>query len=56
MEVLSLGKTLEVAREKQITLVVGAMRFNITCTPDNLRELAIGFLVSEGLATKDEVW
>ena len=50
MEIIPLGKTLETAKEKMVTLVVGDMRFNIACTPDNLRELAIGFVVSEGLA------
>ena len=49
MEVISLGKTLEIARERLVTLIVGDTRFNISCTPENLRELAIGFLISEGL-------
>jgi len=28
--------------EKVVTLLVGGARFNIACTADNLRELAIG--------------
>jgi FdhD protein len=53
MEIVPLGKTLEIAKEKTVTLIVGDIRFNITCTPSNLRELAIGFVVSEGLVNKD---
>jgi FdhD protein len=53
MEIVPLGKTLEIAKEKLVTLIVGDIRFNIACTPENLRELAIGFVVSEGLVNKD---
>jgi FdhD protein len=55
MEIINLGTTLEIAREKMVTLVVGGTRFNIVCTPDNLRELAIGFVVSEGLAEAGDI-
>ncbi|MBA7599571.1 Sulfur carrier protein FdhD [subsurface metagenome] len=55
MEIVTLGKTLEIAKEKMVTLMVGDIRFNITCTPDNLRELAIGFVVSEGLAAPGRI-
>jgi hypothetical protein len=40
MEIVSLWETLEITNEKMVTLVVGDTRFNIVCTPDNLRELA----------------
>lgn len=55
MEVITFGKTLEIARERLVTLVVGDIKFKISCTPENLRELAIGFLVSEGLIKKGQV-
>lgn len=55
MEVISLGKTLEIAKERLVTVVVGGIRFNITCTPENLPEFAIGFAVSEGLVLKERV-
>jgi len=55
MEAISLGETLEIARERLVTLVVGDTRFNISCTPENLRELGIGFLITEGLVTDDRI-
>lgn len=55
MEIINLGKALEIAKEKVVTLLVGDIRFNIACTPDNLRELAIGFVVSEGLAVAGRI-
>ena len=50
MEIITLGKALETAKEKVVTLMVGDIRFKIVCTSDNLRGHAIGFAVSEGLA------
>jgi FdhD protein len=55
MEIVPLGKTLEIAKEKMVTLVIGDTRVNIACTPENLRELAIGFLTSEGLVTGHKI-
>jgi len=55
MEVISFGKALEIAREKLVTLVVGDTSFNISCTPENLRELGIGFLITEGLVTDNRI-
>jgi len=55
MEIIPLGKTLEIAKEKMVTLVIGDARFNIACTPENLRELAIGFLISEGLVKEQKI-
>lgn len=34
-------------------LVAGDTRFKIACTPENLRELGVGFLISEGLVVED---
>jgi len=55
MEIISLGETLEIPRERLVTLVIGDIRFKIACTPENLRELAIGFLISEGLVVEDRI-
>lgn len=37
MKIVSIRKSLEIVKEKLLTLVVGDVRFNITCTPENLR-------------------
>jgi len=55
MEIISLGKPLEIAKENIAALIVNNIEFNITCTPGNLRELGIGFSVSEGLVKKDRL-
>jgi FdhD protein len=45
-----LGTPLELAKEEQITIYVGNVPYHIMCTPENLKELAVGFLISEGIA------
>ena len=54
MEIIPIGKALEIAKEKTVTLVIGDIKLNITCTPEYLRELGIGFLVSEGIAINEK--
>lgn len=48
--IVKIGETLEVAREDQFTIFVGRTPYRIMCTPENLKELAVGFLISEGIA------
>lgn len=45
------GKTLEIAKEEQITLIINEEPYHIMCTPEYLKELVLGFLISEGFAT-----
>jgi len=54
MEIVPISKTLEIAKEKQVTLVINGVASHLSCTPQNLEELAIGFLVSEGLASPND--
>jgi FdhD protein len=54
MEVVPLNKTLEIANEKQVKLVINEVVLHLMCTPVNLEELAIGFLISEGLVSPSE--
>ncbi|AAB90873.1 MULTISPECIES: formate dehydrogenase accessory sulfurtransferase FdhD [Archaeoglobus] len=51
-----LGKTLELARESRVTVIAGRTQYHLMCTPKNLIELAVGFVISEGIAKSlDEV-
>jgi FdhD protein len=51
MEIVPISKTLEIADEKQITLTINGTAFHVSCTPRDLEELAVGFMISEGLAS-----
>jgi len=44
-----LGKPLEIAVEEEVEFVINGRVYRKFCTPSMLRELAIGFLVSEGI-------
>jgi FdhD protein len=48
---IRLGKTREIAREKTVTLNIAGTRVRLTCTPEHLAELALGYAVSEGLVS-----
>ncbi len=51
-----LGKTLELAKESRITIIAGRTPYHLMCTPENLIELAVGFVISEGIAKSlDEI-
>jgi FdhD protein len=45
-----IGKTLEIALEKEIEIIVNGRSYKRFCTPVMLKELAVGFLVAEGVA------
>lgn len=44
-----IGKRLELAKEDRITIHTGKAAYHIMCTPTDLKELVVGFLVSEGV-------
>lgn len=51
-----IGKTLEIALEKEIEFTVNGKSYKRFCTPVMLKELAVGFLVAEGIARSlDEI-
>ncbi|MCS7143508.1 MAG: formate dehydrogenase accessory sulfurtransferase FdhD [Archaeoglobaceae archaeon] len=44
-----IGKTLDIAIEKEIEFVINGKTYRKFCTPMMLKEFAIGFLISEGV-------
>lgn len=54
MELVPINKPLEIPVERLVTINAGEVKFNISCTPVSLKELTVGFLVSEGLVEKSE--
>ncbi|MEM1671162.1 MAG: formate dehydrogenase accessory sulfurtransferase FdhD [Archaeoglobaceae archaeon] len=44
-----IGKTLEIALEKEVEFVINGKAYRKLCTPLMLKEFAVGFLVSEGI-------
>ncbi|WP_290596233.1 MULTISPECIES: formate dehydrogenase accessory sulfurtransferase FdhD [unclassified Archaeoglobus] len=48
--IVKIGEPLELAEEDQFTIFVGRTPYRIMCTPQNLQELTVGFLISEGIA------
>jgi FdhD protein len=49
MEIVRIGDALELAEEIEVTLYINGLPSHLMCTPGNLEELAVGFVVSEGL-------
>jgi len=54
IEIIAIGEPLKLADEEEITLYINGVPSHIMCTPSNLEELAIGFLVSEGLIDRND--
>ncbi|MFO7966622.1 MAG: formate dehydrogenase accessory sulfurtransferase FdhD [Archaeoglobaceae archaeon] len=54
MDIVEIDHKLEIPHEALVTIVAGELSFNISCTPQNLEEMVIGFLLSEGLV-KDQL-
>jgi FdhD protein len=49
LEVVKLGKPMKLATEVEVTLFINGLPSHLMATPSNLEELAVGFLISEGL-------
>jgi len=52
MELIPINTPLKIPVERLVTINAGDIKFNISCTPVFLKELTVGFLVSEGLVEK----
>lgn len=55
MEIKKIGETLELATERHLRVSINGMVFNIACTPINVEELIIGFIVTEGIGKFEDV-
>lgn len=55
MQIISIGKSLEIGREFEFKVIAGERVIRLFCTPSNLEELVTGFLITEGLSEKPEV-
>lgn len=55
VKILPLTHSLKLAREEQIVFIFNGSVSRIMCTPENLEELAIGFLISEGVVDGDSI-
>ena len=55
MEIKDLGKTLELAVERHLRVSINGMVFNIACTPVNVEELILGFIVTEGIGRFEDI-
>ncbi|MEM2345886.1 MAG: formate dehydrogenase accessory sulfurtransferase FdhD [Archaeoglobaceae archaeon] len=49
-----IGDPLEIAVEKEIALIINGKPHYLMCTPSMLKELAVGFLISEGIVKQLE--
>jgi|Deesub1362A_J573_1020465.scaffolds.fasta_scaffold00065_65 FdhD protein len=54
LKTISLGEPMELAREEEVTLYINGLPSHLMCTPSHLEELAIGFLVTEGLIDRKD--
>ncbi|MCS7121165.1 MAG: formate dehydrogenase accessory sulfurtransferase FdhD [Archaeoglobaceae archaeon] len=48
--IVKIGEVLEVANESQLTIFINDRPYKISCTPKDLEDLIVGFIVSEGFA------
>jgi len=55
MNVIPLGKTLEFAVERHVKISMDGTTFSLACTPVNLEELVLGFIVTEGIGNPESV-
>ncbi len=50
MEIIRLGRTLEIGKEIELKVKLNTKTIKLFCTPENVEELVIGFAISEGIA------
>ncbi len=55
MEILKLGKMLEIGKEIELKVKLNNKIISLFCTPGNLEELLIGFAISEGISKRPVV-
>ena len=54
MEIVEIGKPMKLAKEREITLYINGLPSHLMVTPFDLEELALGFIVSEGLVRRED--
>ena len=55
MEIIEIGDPLEIGKERELEIRVNEKVITLTCTPENIEELVIGFAISEGLSKNPKV-
>ncbi|AGK61135.1 formate dehydrogenase family accessory protein FdhD [Archaeoglobus sulfaticallidus PM70-1] len=55
VDIIKSDNSLELAKEIEVTVYINGLPSHLMCSPNNLEELAIGFVVSEGLIDRDLV-
>lgn len=55
MEIIEIGKTLEIGKEMELKIILNGRVIRVFCTPAHLEELVTGFLISEGLSSNPRV-
>ncbi|MBO8182660.1 MAG: formate dehydrogenase accessory sulfurtransferase FdhD [Archaeoglobus sp.] len=54
VKIVEMGRAMKLAKEREITLYINGLPSHLMATPMNLEELAMGFIVSEGLIRKED--
>ncbi len=54
LKTVAIGEPMKLADEEEVTIYINGLPSHLMCTPSNLEELAIGFIVSEGLIDRKD--